>query len=406
MGNLTGKRKRSYTQDDADVPIELPSPCKVTTPVHKKQIHIYIPPCAGLYHYWYGVVQAIMERENNIMYDYPEIYTGLHSISGSGFPLAGLASRYNGDAQACYTSWIDRHAYLLDRRAGGLTNKLVTSNCDIMINNELMGHGYKTPLDNEYLNHFIYISKYNDNGKLISLPYTPNGKYNTAEDYSDALSSSAFMPFVFTTTWSRMTSLHGMAMDGYVGMIKNKISGFSIVRKTAHAANTEDIPIKFLNFGHLTNYNGVIRHLKRKWHWKCFFYIMSTTKGMTNFANFIAISWIRIAGIAGIPFFYSVHDFQWMFDAGYQDGNEIINPVLDCEYGEVATDLCSDHEHKFIPIRRNINLENNGGISDINTLRIDGLRHDEYKMPIKKIVDDLINISIYGFIVYCAYQLY
>jgi hypothetical protein len=256
-------------------------------------------------------------------------------------------------------------------------------------------------LENTKLNHFIYISKYSDSGDLFSIPFTANGKYDTATDYVDALAASAFMPFVFSAKKSRDTVLHGNALDGYVGLLKNKVSGFSMVRKTATAANHDNLPITFLNFGHLSGYEGVIRHLKTNLLWNWFFAIMSFTQMTAKLAEFIGITWIRIAGIAGIPFFYSIRDFQWMFDAGFQDGKTLINPVLDKEYG-----ARSNHESPFIPIIRNLNIENApGGTVEINPLRIDEFHNDEYKMPIKKITNDLINISIYCFIVYCAWNI-
>jgi hypothetical protein len=171
-------------------------------------IHLYLPPCAGLYSYWFGVTAAMEELVPKS--DLANVH--FHTISGSGFPTVSVRS--TAGVRAIYDIWFRRLYFIISNWNRWLFYPLVVRHCTRII--ESSGTNVAAA------NHTIYATKL---CTMETIPWTGSGNYDTPTDYAEALTASSFIPGISFQFLYR-SARHGYVMDGGVGILWNKIKRF------------------------------------------------------------------------------------------------------------------------------------------------------------------------------------
>ena len=165
-------------------------------------IHLYLPPCAGLYSYWFGVTAAMEDLVPKS--DLANVH--FHTISGSGFPAVSVRSA--AGVRAIYDVWFRRLYFIISKWNRWLFYPLLDRHCTRIIES--------SGTDVVAANHTIYATKLRT---METIPWTGSGNYDTSADYAEALTASSFIPgisfqFLYRSAYTGMLWMAGLVFYG------------------------------------------------------------------------------------------------------------------------------------------------------------------------------------------------
>ena len=140
--------------------------------------HIYFPPCAGIYHYWFGVAKAIQEAfPDEVLKEFH-----YHTISGSGYPVASLLSGFC--VRQLYLLWGKRLDFLSRRFGWGFIYHLAFRHSKQVIDMAIQRRGGRM-----IKNHTSYCTTFP--GFRFAAP-----QFTNPTSYANVLTASSIIPFV------------------------------------------------------------------------------------------------------------------------------------------------------------------------------------------------------------------
>tara|TARA_X000000950_G_C13889598_1_gene650296 strand:- start:743 stop:1678 length:936 start_codon:yes stop_codon:yes gene_type:complete len=205
----------------------------------KYNINIYFPACGGLYHYWFGVAQAMQN-----MLSYEDIHKlKFHSISGSGFPVSTLLMGYN--VKSVYQLWGNRFEKVV--YSGGWFHfyDLLELHCYSIIPSCEDGND---DFNNIFSNHSIYCVKF-PSFKLIKI------QIKNKDNYIKSLISSALIPFLTPKLFCIMDGK--ILIDGGIRTFIGLSSEFKRVRSIIKKEATDESTPTIYHLEKILNYKSV-----------------------------------------------------------------------------------------------------------------------------------------------------
>lgn len=191
--------------------------------------HVYLPPCAGLYHYWFGVMQAIQDALTDEEIDDMHF----HTISGSGFSAGSLLSGgfRVGDI---YLLWCRRYRYLI--RRGGFP---------------FIYHLTRKHIGTIFSNRSYNFDKLRQSGYCTTVPglkfIAP--KMDSPDSCASVLTASATIPFI-GLKWG-IFHQGRFILDGALNPLLTGRSPYKLVKRTIPPES------ELIHLGKILNYNSV-----------------------------------------------------------------------------------------------------------------------------------------------------
>ena len=194
-----------------------------------KKIHLFFPPCAGLYHYWFGAIKALQD----ILTEEELNHIHFHTVSGSGFPVAALVNNF--DVENVYKLWGIRFNYLFFRGGWGFLYYLI----DTHLISFLKSASSCVNLSN--IRHSCYCTDF-PFFKFYTL------EYDTVHEYSSLLTASSLIPLI--TFRQLIFYKRRFIFDGNINSIFTRKSPYQNVQKLLNYTNITDC-------GEILNYKSV-----------------------------------------------------------------------------------------------------------------------------------------------------